>query len=94
MVAKKLGLAELLGALREELDRAQQTATTKPPLLTLKGAEVEIQFGVKKELKGGVDLVFIPVELGGKYNSENLHKIRITLDAKSPVAVAGSGSGR
>lgn len=49
---------------------------------------------IEKEGKAGVNVLFIPVEIGGSYKAENLHKIRVTLDAASPVGVAGSGSGR
>jgi hypothetical protein len=47
---KGIGLAEFLAELRAEIDKAQSsmTASGKTPLLNLKGADVEISFGVKR----------------------------------------------
>ena len=96
---KKIGLAELLHALRMEIDRSKQLliASGVTPLLELKDAEVEIQFVVEKEVKAviGIEIGLFAVEAGGKYHSENLQKLTVKLSpiAGQDASVAGSKSG-
>ena len=96
---KRIGLADFLEALRAEFDdaKARLTRSGKEPLLNLGGVEIEIQFVVEREAKGGVgvDVGLFAVEAGGKYHSENIHKVKVKLipQATSVAAVAGSGSG-
>jgi hypothetical protein len=96
---KKIGLAELLRALRADLDAAQSglTSSGKPALLDLKEAEVEIQFIVQREVKAGigVDVGLFALEAGGKYHNENVHKMTVKLELHpgADASVAGSGSG-
>ena len=97
---KKIGLAELLGALRTDLDAARLHLKNSPdskPLLDLKEAEVEIQFIVQREVKagGGLDIGLFALEAGGKYHNENVHRltVKLTVHQGSDAGVAGSGSG-
>jgi hypothetical protein len=99
---KKIGLAELLRALRIEIDRSKYLMVEQgvTPMLELKDAEVEVQFVVEREAKGGIgaELGLFAVEAGGKYHSENLQKLKLKL---SPIAdpsgsrgsIAGSPTG-
>jgi len=97
MKKQRLGLADLLSALRGEIDLARQRLSESgaAPMLRLKEAEVEVQFGVETVGKGGADfdVYFFAVQLGGEYKSQNLHKLKVTLSPVGGVDVAGSGSG-
>lgn len=95
-----LGLAELLTALRIEIDKAivNQERSGKDAIFQLKEAEVEIHFVVSTEGKDGVS-VGIPklfaVEMGDSTKAENLHKLKVTLSPKpgKEVDLAGSSAG-
>jgi hypothetical protein len=95
----KIGLAELLHALRMEIERSRKLLVDSgvAPLLKLKDAEVEVQFVVEKEVKAGigVEIGLFAVDAGGKYHSENLQKLKVTLTPTPgwDGSVAGSGSG-
>jgi hypothetical protein len=91
---KRIGLAEMLRSLRYELLEAQKnvSASSKPALLDLGEAEVEIKFTVAKGVKGklGADVHFFAVEVGGKYELEEVHTL--TLKLKPATNADGSQS--
>jgi predicted nucleic acid-binding Zn finger protein len=92
---KQIGLAEMLRALRSELLEAQQSVqeSGQPALLNLEDAEVEIKFTVKKGGSGkvGADVYFFAVELGGKYDTEQVHRLKLKLHPiKGGISVAES----
>jgi len=76
-----LGLADMLRALRQELEQARRNVGDKKPLLNLEAAEVEVKFTVAKEGKGtaGVKVHFFAVEVGGTYKSEEVHRLTLKL---------------
>ncbi len=78
-----IGLAELLFQLRGELDKAQEKLRTSghAPAIDWESAEVEISFGVAKEAKaeGGVDFYVFSIGGGGKYKSEQVHRLKLQL---------------
>jgi hypothetical protein len=78
-----IGLAELLFQLRGELDKAQEKLRTsgEAPAIDWESAEVEISFGVAKEAKaeGGVDFYVFSIGGGGKYKSEQVHRLKLQL---------------
>jgi hypothetical protein len=80
---KRIGLADMLRALRYELLEAQSnvSGSKNPPLLNLEGAEVEVKFVVKKGASGklGADVHFFAIELGGKYDVEEVHQLKLKL---------------
>jgi hypothetical protein len=80
---KRIGLADMLRALRIELLEAQENVSSsgEAPILDLEGAEVEVKFTVVKGAKGkvGAELHFFAVELGGKYEVEEVHQLRLKL---------------
>lgn len=88
---KRIGLADMLQALRSELLAAQKNVAngSEAPLLNLEGAEVEVKFTVKKGASGklGADVHFFAVELGGKYGVEEVH--RLTLKLQPPKGADG-----
>jgi len=87
-----LGLADMLRALRQELERARENVKNSggQPLLDLEGAEVEVKFTVAKEGggKGGVNVHFFAVEIGGKYNSEEVHRLTLKLHPSKGAEVS------
>ncbi len=95
----KIGLADLLVALRTELAsaRARLSMSKKAALLDLKEAEVEIQFIVQHEINAGgnVHVGLFAIEAGGKYHKESVHRLTVKLEVHpgADAAVAGSGSG-
>lgn len=90
------GLANVLRALRTELDAAQQQLadSAKEPLLFLKGAEVELAFTVEKSAsgKGGVKFKVWGLSIGSDgevaRKSTVVHRIRIELEPGSASAGA------
>jgi len=100
--SKGIGLAQLLGQVRAELEQARKNlrASGKDAMLDWESAEVEISFGVKKEAKGtaGVDFYIFAIEAGGGYKSEEVHRLTLRLkphkkgdpsDGNDVVAIAG-----
>jgi len=94
--SKGLGLAEFLAQLRAEIDRSQEHLKNLgiQPKLNLAEAEVEVSFGVTKEGKGklGVEFYVFTLEAGGKYGTEQVHKMKLKLEpaAGSPFGVASA----
>lgn len=82
------GLANVLRALRIELDAAQKNLAEsgKEPLLFLKGAEVELAFTMEKSAsgKGGIKFKVWGLEIGGDADvarkSTVVHRIKIDLE--------------
>jgi hypothetical protein len=93
--SKDIGLAALLTQVRSEIDLAQENLrkSGKPAALDWESAEIEISFGVKKEAeaKGGVEFYIFAIEAGGKYKSEEVHRLTLRLkpNAGADVALAG-----
>jgi hypothetical protein len=87
---KAIGLADMLHGLRYELLKAQKNVAGQDPLLNLEGAEVEVKFVVKKGVKGeaGIDVHFFAVELGGKYELEEVHTLTLKLHPIKEISVA------
>lgn len=90
----KLGLSELLAALRLEIEVAQTRLKTerKTAVLAIKTVEAEVHFLVDKTTsgKGGANIHFFAAEAKHEYKSENVHKLRITLEpTESPIEFAG-----
>jgi hypothetical protein len=92
---KRIGLADMLRALRYELLEAQSNVagSGEPPLLNLEGAEVEVKFTVSKGASGklGANVHFFAVEVGGKYDLEEVH--RLTLKLEPAVKADGTKRG-
>lgn len=81
-------------ALRYELLKAQKNVAGQTPLLNLEGAEVEVKFVVKKGVKGeaGIGVHFFAVELGGKYELEEVHTLTMAVKTKVQLVPASSHS--
>jgi hypothetical protein len=81
--AEEIGLAKFLAQVRMEIEAAQAylADSGKPALLDWTEAELEISFEVKREVdaKGGVKFYVFAVEAGGKYSSEQVHKLKLKL---------------
>lgn len=101
----KVGLAEALSMLREELARAQDDGTG--PQLRFEITEAEVEFLVEVDAKGDGETTgnirVIAVEAGGKITPSNGHRLRLKLLVKEAAtgdqnlevttAVAGPSSG-
>ncbi len=91
---EEMGLAKFLAQVRMEIDAAQRhlAASGKAAVLDWTEAELEISFEVKREIdaKGEVKFYIFAVEAGGKYSSEQVHKLKLKLkpSAGSEVAIA------
>jgi Trypsin-co-occurring domain 2 len=92
---KDIGLAALLAQVRLEIDRAQDNLrkSNKAAALDWESAEIEVSFGIKKEVegKGGVEFYVFAIEAGGSYKSEEVHRLTLKLKPSpgSAVAIAG-----
>lgn len=82
--AKGIGLVEFIQAVKQELVRAQQSAGSNP-LLKLDDVELEMSVVTTKEASGG--LKFWVIELGGKYDKEQTHKLTVKLAPISTTVV-------
>ena len=82
---ENLGIAELLHAVRAELNRSEKMLKEKkiPALFRTRELELELNFVVKKsgEADAGVDLWVVTVGAGGSYATEQVQKIRLLLEA-------------
>jgi len=91
---KSIGLADFLTQIRSEIELSQQNlkAQGKIAMLNLDSAEVEVSFGVKKEVtgSGGVEFYIFAIEAGGGHKSEEIHRLKLKLKpaGSTPVAVA------
>ena len=82
--AKGIGLVEFIQAVKQELVRAQQSAGNNP-LLKLDDVELEMSIVTTKEVSGG--LKFWVIELGGKYDKEQTHKLTVKLAPMGNIPV-------
>jgi hypothetical protein len=96
----KLGLVDLVNALRLELEIAQkQFAPGRDAMLYLETAEAEVNFVVEAAdtARGGVRVYFVTVEGKHEYKSLNVHKLKLILKpgkGQPPIRVAGPSSAK
>jgi hypothetical protein len=80
---KRIGIAELIGQVREEIDLAQENLrkSGKSAKIDWESAEIEISFGVTKAIdgKGTVNFHIFAIEAGGDYKSEEVHRLNLKL---------------
>ncbi len=94
---KTIGIPEVLASLRDDLDKAQEalSQSEKEPFLKLDSAEIELTVSISQsfgtEVKVGFNVLGISFGAGAKENedSQNSHKIKISLKPFSAVGVAG-----
>jgi hypothetical protein len=97
---KRIGLAELLAQVRAEIEQSREDlrASGKPAAIDWESAEIEVSFGVTKEIdaSGKASFHIFAIEAGGKYNSQEVHRLTLRLKphGESRVAVAGSAVAR
>ncbi|HEY1211099.1 MAG TPA: trypco2 family protein [Terracidiphilus sp.] len=80
---KSIGLAELLAQVRAEIDQSQENLrkSGKPAAIDWESAEIEISFGVTKggNAKGSANIHIFAIEVGGNYNSQEVHRLTLHL---------------
>jgi hypothetical protein len=91
----KLELAQIIEALRAELENAMMTGAGRDIQFPVKGVEIELQVGVTKSADARTGVKFWVFELGagGEYAHESLQKLTVTLDTPvdhdgKPIRVA------
>ena len=85
-----LGLNDLLGKLRSEIETAQAAFANKTPLFSIKVVEAEVHFVIDRTTSGGggLHLHFIAVDGKHEYRSEEVHKLKIVLEPTTQIAFA------
>jgi Trypsin-co-occurring domain 2 len=80
----RVGLSEVLGQLREELDKAQKTGKGHQFRFEILEAEVELLIEVDAEggAKGGVQIGVASFGAGGKVSRSDTHRLRLKLQVK------------
>jgi hypothetical protein len=95
--ANGIGLAELLGQIREEIEesRSNLRKSGKQPLMDWESAEIEISFTVAKNASGSGNAKFLvfAVEAGGDYKAEQVHRLKIQLKPHLRGIVVGHQHG-
>jgi Trypsin-co-occurring domain 2 len=100
-----VGLAELIVAVREELekadaarlepasDRGDGPGMAKDPLLALREVELEVHFEVtrSKAGEGGIDFKVVSVGGSGSSGSSKIQKLRVLYGPAFDYAVVGTG---
>lgn len=105
---KKPGLAEVISALREELNTAKQNAENEDIRFNINNVEIELQTVVEMEggVEGGGKIKFwvldIDAKASGKYKNAVTQKIKLSLqvvdeskpavNGQSPLAQIGGDS--
>jgi len=93
---ENIGLAALLAQVRAEIDLAQENLkmSGKPGALDWESAEIEISFGVSREVdaKGCVKFYVFAIEAGGSCKSEEVHRLTLRLKPHAGAAIAVAGS--
>ncbi|MGA7887486.1 MAG: trypco2 family protein [Acidobacteriaceae bacterium] len=74
----QLGLVELIGQLKSELEQLQ---LSRSHLFTVQGVDVELKFVVEKrvEATGKAHWVFLAAEAKGEYTDQQVNTIKVTL---------------
>jgi hypothetical protein len=94
---KRIGLAELIAQVREEIEEAQEKlrASGKQAMIDWESAEIVISFGVTKggNAKGSANIHIFAIEAGGEYKSEEVHRLTLRLKPHddSPISFNGTG---
>ena len=87
-----LGLTDLLGALRQEIEAAQtRFSSAVTPMFTLKAVEAELNFVVDRTTSagGGFNIHLFAVDAKHSYRSENVQKLKVILEpCSSGIGVA------
>ncbi|MDH6132215.1 hypothetical protein P3T37_001600 [Kitasatospora sp. MAA4] len=84
-MSNKLGLAEVLGALQEELAVAARAAEDHEVRFPVEGATVEFQVAVTLDAKAGGKARFWVLELGTDTGYSREHIQTVTLQLGAPV---------
>jgi Trypsin-co-occurring domain 2 len=85
MAARLIPLAEAIGALREELEKAQAAATGEELQFTVGPIELELSLAVQREAEGSGKIEFKIFGWGGeaggsgKLGDETGHKVKLVL---------------
>lgn len=80
----KIGLAELVAQVKEELLSVAPGENTDAPMLFVESVELEIQVTVNREANGGVNIdvfSFGGVEAGAGVSREDVHTVTVTLSS-------------
>ena len=90
MSTKNIGLAEMIGKLREELQQAQQEGQGKALKFCVDEVDLELQFTVSRDIEGGGGVKFwvYNAEAKGSMGSETVQTLRLKLKPET----AGGGS--
>lgn len=80
-----LSLADMLRALRAELQQSQQAAQPEDLKFLLQDLEVEVQFTTSTKNAGGAGVKFWVVNADAKTEiaSQTVHKVKLRLDARN-----------
>jgi Trypsin-co-occurring domain 2 len=86
-------LAEVIGDLRSELDRARVGGAGEELRFELGPVELEVTVGLTREGGGGAKVRFWVVELGGdaRVGAANTQRIKLTLQPTLPAAAVPEG---
>lgn len=86
----RLGLAETIAALRDELESAVRSAVGQEIQFPVGGVEIELHVGVTKSAKAKGGFQFWVLELGAsaEYATESIQKVTLQLEA--PVDDTGT----
>lgn len=81
--SNEIGLAVLLAQVRREIEVAQENLKTsgKKAMLDWESAEIQISFGVTKQVdaKGEAKFYVFAIGAGGSYKSEEVHRLTLKL---------------
>ncbi|MFI6082926.1 trypco2 family protein [Streptomyces sp. NPDC051217] len=92
--AETVGLAEVIGRIREELEEAQRGGRDSRLQFRVERVHVEFSVQVRREGtgKGGLNIGIVTAEAGGTAARESMHRIEIELmphDRDDPSAGGG-----
>ena len=90
MDKQNIGLAEMIGKLREELQEAQQEGQGKALKFAVDAVDLELQVTVSRDIEGGGGVKFwvYNAEAKGSMGSETVQTLRLKL---KPESAGGGG---
>lgn len=91
--ADGLGLADMIAALRTELEDAQRRAAAEELRFGIKDVEVEATVQIVRNTAGRAGVQFWVVQAGGEHSRGNAttHRIKLNLSLPNPTFIADAG---
>jgi len=81
-----IGLSELLPQIRRELLEAESQVEPGKGILKVENVELDLSFVTEKSAEGGIKLWV--VNLGGKYDAQATHSVKLNLLPVRPIEAA------